>query len=125
MKRTYPRHLAFPFRIGSDGRTAAVAGLDEHVRDEIVQLILTASGERFFLPQFGTNVRRLVFDNLDDAVASLTKVTVANALSQWLGHRVHVDALDVVIAESTVTVDLAYTVAGGTSRNVRFQRELG
>ena len=125
MKRVYPRFLAFPFQIGSDGRTVAVANIDDHVRDEIVQLILTASGERLFLPQFGTNVRRLIFDNLDDAVASLTKVTVANALTQWLGHRVHVDSLDVTIAQSTINVELSYQVAGGATNTVRFQRELG
>jgi phage baseplate assembly protein W len=125
MKRLYPLYLAFPFRIGSDGRTAAVGGLDEHVHDEIVQLILTANGERLFLPQFGTNVRRLIFDNLDDAVASLTKTTVANALSQWLGHRVHVSRLDVAVDQSTISVDLSYQVAGGSANHVRFQRELG
>jgi phage baseplate assembly protein W len=125
MRRLYPRYLAFPFRIGSDGRTVAVNGIDDHVRDEIVQLILTAHGERLFLPQLGTNVRRLVFDNLDDAVASLTKATIANALAQWLGHRVHVSSLDVVIAQSTITVDLSYQVAGGDTHSVRFQRELG
>ena len=36
------RHLAFPFRIGSDGRTAAPASDAEHVRDELLQLLLTA-----------------------------------------------------------------------------------
>lgn len=125
MRRVYPRFLAFPFRIGSDGRTVAVAGLDDHVRDEIVQLILTANGERLFLPQLGTNVRRLVFENLDDAVAGLTKATIANALSQWLGHRVHVDSLDVAVDQSTISVDISYRVAGGGANQVRFQRELG
>ena len=33
------RHLAFPFRIGSDGRTAAPASDDAHVRDELLQLL--------------------------------------------------------------------------------------
>lgn len=125
MIRTYPRYLAFPFRIGSDGRTVPVAGLDDHVRDEIVQLILTANGERLFLPQFGTNVRRLLFDNLDDAVAGLTKATIANALSQWLGSRVHVSSLNVSVVESTITVDLAYQVAGGGSNTITFQRQVG
>ena len=30
-------HLSFPFRIGSDGRTAQVQSLPEHVRDELIQ----------------------------------------------------------------------------------------
>ena len=31
------RHIAFPFRIGSDGRTVAPANDSDHVRDEVLQ----------------------------------------------------------------------------------------
>lgn len=44
------RHLAFPFHVGADGRTATPSGLAEHIRGEIMQLLLTAQGERPFLP---------------------------------------------------------------------------
>jgi phage baseplate assembly protein W len=120
----YPKYLSFPFRIGSDGRAAAVTDLNDHVRDEIIQVILTATGERLFLPQFGTNVRRLVFENLDDAVGGITKATIANAIAQWLGDRVHVDNLEVVIEDSTITVNLSYRVAGGDSHTMSFRRQL-
>ncbi len=33
------RHLAFPFRVGDDGRTAQVESPESHVRDELIQLI--------------------------------------------------------------------------------------
>ena len=55
------RHMAFPFRIADDGRTATPASLDDHVRGEIIQLLLTNPGERVFLPAFGAGLRRLVF----------------------------------------------------------------
>ena len=38
------RHLAFPFRIAPDGRTATPASLDDHIKGEIIQLLLTAPG---------------------------------------------------------------------------------
>ena len=57
---TYPRYLAVPFRIGKDGRTAQPADFEQHVHEELMQLILTNLGERLFQPEFGTNVRRLV-----------------------------------------------------------------
>ncbi|ASC73030.1 hypothetical protein XM38_039920 [Halomicronema hongdechloris C2206] len=47
------RHLSFPFRIAADGRTAQVDTLEQHVRDELIQLILTNPGERLFLPELG------------------------------------------------------------------------
>jgi phage baseplate assembly protein W len=121
----YGRYLAFPFRIAADGRTAQVADLDAHVHDEIIQLILTGLGERLFLPEFGTNVRRLVFENTDDAIAGLTRATVANALQRWLGHRMNVQSLDVTFADSTITVNLNYRVNGGRPGAVSFQRKVG
>ena len=40
----YGRHLAFPFRVGTDGRTAPPADEAAHVRDEVIQLLLTNPG---------------------------------------------------------------------------------
>jgi len=125
MKAAYPRFLSFPFRIGADGRTVPVANLDEHVHDEIIQLILTGLGERLFLSDFGTNVRRLVFENSDDAVAGLTRATIANALQRWLGHRVNVQSLDVTFADSTISVTLHYQTNGGAPGSIAFQRKVG
>lgn len=121
--RGYPRHLAFPFRIGDDGRPVCARDRGDHVRDEILQLILTSAGERAFLPEFGTNVRRLVFENLDPATLSLTKATISQALTRWLGDRVEVEDLQLTGEGSTLTVDLRYRLAGANdSRILRFQR---
>ncbi len=118
------RHLAFPFHVGTDGRTATPSGLAEHVRGEIMQLLLTAQGERPFLPSFGAGLRRLVFQQNDDATAAISKALVSRNLSRWLGHRVTVEALDVSADATTLNVDLRYRVlASGEVRHVRFQRQ--
>lgn len=117
------RHLAFPFRIGTDGRTAAPASLDEHVRGEIIQLLLTAPGERAFLPSFGGGLKRLVFERNDDATAGLSKALVSQALGNWLGTRVQVESLDVNANEATLSVDLRYRVIEtGQEKQLRFER---
>jgi len=118
------RHLAFPFHVGTDGRTATPSGLAEHIRGEIMQLLLTAQGERPFLPGFGAGLRRLVFQQNDDATAAISKALVSQNLSRWLGHRVTVEALDVSADDATLNVDLRYRVlASGEVRSVRFQRQ--
>lgn len=104
------RHLAFPFRIGSDGRTVAPADLTDHVRGEVIQLLLTAPGERPFLPSFGAGLKRLVFERNDPVAAGLAKATVSRNLSRWLGHRVTVEVLEVDATGSTLTVDLRYRI---------------
>lgn len=123
MTRRYGRHLAFPFRVGADGRTAQVEREEDHVRDELVQLLLTTPGERVFLPGFGGGVRRLVFEPADPGTQGLVKATITQAVSNWLGHRVALEALEVAIADSTITVEVAYRLAGSAeTRVLRFQR---
>lgn len=126
MTEEYGSHLSFPFRVGKDGRTARVLSLEEHVRDELIQLILTNPGERLFLPEFGGGARRLVFENIDEAVAGLTKATLTRAISKWLGHRITLEDLNVTVENETIEVDIKYRIAGTEdTRILRFQRSGG
>lgn len=119
------RHLAFPFRIGTDGRTATPASDAEHVRDELLQLLLTNPGERLFLPEFGGGVRKLVFEPASDVLRGVVKARITNGLSRWLGHRLTVELIDVVFddAVASLEVTVKYRPAGSPdSRVVKFQR---
>jgi phage baseplate assembly protein W len=119
------RHLAFPFRIGGDGRTVAPASDAEHVRDELLQLLLTSPGERLFLPEFGGGVHRLVFEPASEALRGVTKARITNALSRWLGQRLTVEQLDVIWDEpaALMEVSVTYRPAGSPdSRVVKFRR---
>ncbi len=119
-------HLSFPYRIAGDGRTAQVATLEEHVRDELIQLILTNLGERADLPEFGGGVRRLVFEGAGLTTSAMAKAMVSQALSRWLAQRVTVEQLDVTGVSETLVVDLVYRIAGTTDpRRVRFERSGG
>lgn len=114
------RHLAFPFRIATDGRTAAPADITDHVRGELIQLLLTAPGERPFLPSFGAGLKRLVFERNDPVAAGLANATVSRNLSTWLGQRVAVESLKVESIDSLLQVDLSYRiVATGEVRGMR------
>ena len=117
------RHLAFPFRIGPDGRTAAPADLPSHVRDELLQLLLTNSGERLFLPEFGGGVRKLVFEPLEESLAGVTKARLTQAINRWLGHRVTLENLKVTTSGAQFEVEVRYRLAGAQdARVLRFQR---
>jgi phage baseplate assembly protein W len=117
------RHLAFPFHIGTDGRSAAPASLDAHIRGEIMQLLLTNAGERPFLPTLGGNLRRLVFEGADEITAGLAKANISQALAYWLGHRVKVLSLDVVNEDARLTIELRYQIVDtGEQRRLRFER---
>lgn len=126
MAEEYGKHLSLPFRIGKDGRTAGVSSLEEHVRDELIQLILTNPGERAFLPEFGGGVRRLVFENIDEATAGMTKAMLTQAISRWLGHRITLEDLTVAVENEKIEVEIKYRIAGTEDAKVmRFQKTGG
>jgi len=126
MKLINGKHLSFPFRVGSDGRMATVKTLDEHVRDELIQLILTNQGERPFLVDFGGGVRRLVFEAADETTSAMAKAGITQAINRWLGHRVKLIYVEFKVENSTISVDIQYQLAGTEdTRVLRFQRKGG
>jgi phage baseplate assembly protein W len=118
------RHIAFPFRIGADGRSVAPASDSDHVRDEVLQLLLTDPGQRPFLTEFGGGVRRLVFEPASDVLRAVTKARISQALSRWLGHRLTVEALEVEFEGERIDILVKFRPAGTEdSRLLRFQRQ--
>ena len=118
------KHLSFPFHVGSDGLTATIASLESHIRDEVIQLILTNPGERVNLPEFGSAVRLLVFENTDQSTAGMTKARITQAIIRWLGHRVSIEDLKVTVKAEKLEVELKYRIAGTEdTRVMRFQRQ--
>jgi len=117
--------MAFPFHIGTDGRTASPGSLSEHVRHEIIQLLLTNFGERPFLPDFGGGIRRLVFENNSDISTGIAKATISEAISYWLGERIELLAMNVTSQEATMNIDLSYRIiSNGEEDQLRFQHTL-
>ena len=119
-------HLSFPFRIGADGRTATVQSREDHVRDELIQLLLTSPAERPFLPDFGGGARRLVFEGGGETTTAMAKAMISQAISRWLGTRVNLDELTVTMQQSTIVIDIVYRAIGTEDkRRVRFERSGG
>lgn len=98
--------------------------LEDHVQNELIQLLLTNLGERTFLPEFGGGLRRLVFEPAGEAALGMTKSMITQAISTWLGHRITLEVLTVNIKDSTIEVELKYRIVGTDETQVmRFQRE--
>ena|SRR4051812_1216006 len=101
--------IDYPFRIGSDGRTALTTD-EEHIRDLIEQVLFTMPGERVNRPTFGSGVNRLVFAPNSAAAAPALQLAIQGALLQWLGELIQVDSVDVVAVDSSLTVTVRYII---------------
>jgi phage baseplate assembly protein W len=116
--------IDFPLHIDSRGRTAA-AGLDDHVRDMIEQLIFTNHGERVNRPEFGSGAMQLVFAPNSPELAATVQFTLQAALQMWLGDVIDVGELTVQADDSRLVIELSYVVkASGQNTIATFTRGL-
>jgi uncharacterized protein len=91
------RHdYAFPFRIDPASRQGQRAGYESHVKEMVLQLLLTTPGERVDLPEFGCGLRGLIFAGASDVLAATAQMLVQEALGRWLADHLTVRAVEVV-----------------------------
>jgi phage baseplate assembly protein W len=99
--------LGFPFGIDTRGSVFAQGG-DPLLRGKILQLILTAPGERVCLPDFGTRVRDMIFDPNNDILASTTEFMVTRALQKYMSDEIQVSQVQARTRDNELTVDIVY-----------------
>jgi uncharacterized protein len=76
------RGIAFPPRLGEDGRWAWSEGA-ENIREAIRVVLMTVLHERVRRPGFGTELRRLLFQPNIAATHRLMEEEVRQALERW------------------------------------------
>jgi hypothetical protein len=109
--------IDFPWSLDGRGRTAST-GVDEHVRDLIEQVLLTAPGERVMRPDFGAGLLQLVFEPGGPTVAATTQYLVQGALERTLSDVIAVEAVEVEAIDSALVVTVAYVVRRTQDRQV-------
>jgi phage baseplate assembly protein W len=87
------RGIAFPPRLGADGRLAWSTG-EQNVRESIQIILLTRLRERLMLPDFGAGLDAFLFEPNTVATRHLLQDRIATALTQW-EPRIVVEAITV------------------------------
>lgn len=98
------------------GKLAEESDYSEHVEQLIKQLLFTNPGERINRPAFGCGLRRMVFAPNSNATASLTQVTVYQALENWLGTLINVEEVNVEAIEEKLEVSIVYILKARQER---------
>ena len=112
--RVYGKGMAFPPRVGADGRIAWSEG-EPNIREAIRIILSTEPGERLRLPEFGAGLRRFLFEPNTLATHTLIRQTIAEALKRWEPRvqveavEVQADASDAESALATITYRLVAT----------------
>lgn len=116
MKRSIDS-IRYAFAIDAGvGHLAEETDYAEHVEQLIKQVLFTNPGERINRANFGCGLRRMVFAPNSDVSASLTQVTVFQALEKWLGTLIKVDKVEVSAVDEVLAVRIAYILKARQER---------
>jgi uncharacterized protein len=123
----FGRGIAFPPRIGPDGRLQFSQGAD-NIRESIRIILLTNTGERIMLADFGGSLGRFLFEPNIAATHRAIEQSITRSLARW-EPRITVSSVDVDVAEDdaqTAIATLRYTlVATRANEQLRLRVPVG
>lgn len=88
-----PDYTHFPLQLGLEG--GKTTQRIEHIRQKIAQVLFTEPGERWFRPEFGAGVKRLVFEPQSTLLWQITKQRLQSSLIDALKGEVSPKDLDI------------------------------
>lgn len=106
--------IAFPPRVGADGRVAWSEG-ETNIRESIKVILLTELNERLNTPNFGGGLNRFLFEPNTATTRQLIRDRITKALAEWEPRivvksvAVEPDAEDLQAAMATINYQLVAT----------------
>jgi phage baseplate assembly protein W len=77
--------INFPFRDSFKGTYFDLSDTsDEEIRSNLVHLLLTRKGTRYFLPNFGTRLLEYIFEPLDGPTFSDLEAEIRDSVSEYI-----------------------------------------
>lgn len=78
-------NIKFPFKIPNDGFFLETTKTSyDAVRSDLIHLILTQRGQRLYLPSFGTNLYKFIFEPSDSLTVSQIRREIEDSVSKFL-----------------------------------------
>lgn len=106
--------ISLPFSFDADGRIGNTSDLKKIIQDRVVLVVMSLKTERVMRPNYGTNVRRSVFENVA-AATSLIKQEISVGMSTWLPY-LHLDSVDVSFdGENYLNITINYRYGSSTN----------
>jgi phage baseplate assembly protein W len=78
-------NVKYPFENSGKGFFLELTETDkEAIKSDLMHLILTSKGERFYMPDFGTNLLRFIFEPNDGFTESGIREEISTAVIKYL-----------------------------------------
>ena len=77
--------INFPFRDSFNGKYLDLSdNSDEEVRTDLIHLLLTRKGARYFLPDFGTRIYEFIFEPLDGPTFNEIESDIKDSVEKFI-----------------------------------------
>mgnify|MGYP003121712726 CR=1 FL=1 len=121
--------LEFPLDHNLTGFFRQTKTIQEQVKSNIKNLLLTSKGERVFQPDFGCDLKNIIFEQIDTQSLDNVDNSIRVALDTWLPY-VNINDLIIVQSESNpneITISLEYstTLQPDALDNITFNLVVG
>jgi len=93
--------LELPFARSSRGLFGQTATTLEQAGHNIKNLLLTSKGERVMQPDFGSDLRSLLFEQAGDNINNDIKEAISDAMSNWLPY-INISSVNVIENETNL-----------------------
>ena len=116
MAKTNYINIDFPFRDSDNGFYFKMNKTDKDaIRADLLHLLLTNKGERLYLPEFGSDLKKFIFEPNDEITHEQIKDNLNQIIIRFIPNLLINDISfrnDAI--EELIIVELTYTVTEGT-----------
>jgi phage baseplate assembly protein W len=99
--------LNFPFRDSNKGNYLELTQLEaQEIKADLIHLLLTRKGSRYFLPQFGTRLYEFLFEPFDGITFTAIESDIRDAIETFMPNLL-VNSLSITPADVQEEVDIA------------------
>ena len=106
--------IDFPFRDSKKGDYLSLTQFEsEEIKADLIHLLLTRKGSRYFLPEFGTRLYEFIFEPFDGLTFSAIESDIRDSVSQFMPQLL-LNNITIEPADVEDEVDAAITPQVGT-----------
>lgn len=92
--------IDFPFRDSTEGDYLKMTNTPEReIRGNLIHLLLTKKGSRYFLPDFGTRLYEFIFDQNDSTTYNLIEEDIRESVKKFIPN-LDLTKIEIVSAEN-------------------------
>jgi phage baseplate assembly protein W len=99
--------INFPFRDSVKGNYLQLTELQsEEIKADLIHLLLTRKGSRYFLPEFGTRLYEFLFEPFDNLTFNALESDIRDAIENFMPNLI-VNNLSITPADPQEEIDIA------------------